>query len=194
MWPLPIWRHLPNANQSEHRWGKISGLSQGSKKKMCKLGTGRKLVGDFPVWFWHRFAHLSLWCYWCVGVGHKGKVTLTDRHPVHGCSIHLMWPTWRIAEGHPRETAEYPSSPFLGWNLGPGCWGETICYVKNNCEIIQHPIFLHYASLTTAQCWEVASGTKAWFCMPLWVPCPIPVASMPSLNSSSAAPKPPTRL
>lgn len=165
-----------------------------AKKGVCKLSTGRKLVGYFQVCFWGCFPHLSLWCYCCVGVDHKGKVTLPDKHPVHGCSIRLMWPTWRGVEGHPRGTAEYPSSPFSGWNLYPGCWGETTCYVTNNYEIIQHPIFLHYDSLTTAQCWRLPRGPKHGRCMPFWVPCPISVASMTSLSSSSAAPKPPTTL
>lgn len=99
MWPLPIWKYLPNSNQREHRWGKISGLSQGSKKRMCKLGSGGNLLEDFLACFWGGFPHLSLRCYCCVGVGHKGKVTFPDKHPVRGCNMHLRWPTcckmWR---------------------------------------------------------------------------------------------------
>lgn len=93
MWPLPLWRYFLASNQSEHRWEKISGLSQEVIKKVSKL------LGRWWVCFWGSFPYLSLQGLCWVGDDHGEKVTLPDKLPMHGCNTHFMWPAccevWR---------------------------------------------------------------------------------------------------
>lgn len=198
MWPLPVRRYLPTSNQREHRRGKISGLSQWSQRRMCKLGTGGKLVGDFQACFWGGFPHLSLRCSCCVWVGHKGKGTFPEKHPMCDCNMHLRWPThcvmWRDIleelENIPRDHSQ-AGIWMLDTELRASAMWQIIMKLFSTLYFFMVPAWPqpNAERLPQGPKWQ-----QHGCYMSLWVPGPISMASVPSLSLSWAAPKPPPML